>query len=127
MLHPRIPRRFTTWLALLALVVGTLAPSLVQAVAASVGKPGWVQVCSASGMFWVKAEADPAGTGESRVETSAACPWCSLHGGAAGLPPTPSLAVAMSEQGRPVLAQLHTDLRSRVWTPAQARAPPSVA
>ena len=53
----RTTRRFATWLAMLAMVMGALAPTVAQAVVASQGGAGWVQVCSASGMVWVQADA----------------------------------------------------------------------
>lgn len=109
------------------MVFGTLAPTLAQAVVASSDKSGWVQVCSTSGMFWVRADAEPAGQGESGADMSAACPWCSLSAGAVGLPASPALALAISGQGSPAPTQLQVDPHSRVWTPAKARAPPRVA
>ena len=54
-------RRFSAWLALLALLLGTLAPAVTQAVAAGSERAGWVQICSVSGMSWVQIDAGDSG------------------------------------------------------------------
>ena len=56
----RTTHRFAAWLAMLAMLLGALAPTVAQAVVAAQGGPGWVQVCSASGMVWVTPGALPA-------------------------------------------------------------------
>lgn len=130
-----VHRRFTTWLALLAMVMGALAPAAAQAVVASTDRAQWVEVCSASGMLWVKAEglaaagADLADhdTGGPLADTRMHCPWCSLHGGAAGLPPAPTALELTSPQSEPPPAFFHAALLCRVWALAHARAPPSAA
>jgi hypothetical protein len=126
----RTTRRCATWLAMLAMVLGALAPTVAQAVVASQGGAGWVQVCSASGMVWLKADAidgDSAlgDASESMTDASRHCPWCNLHG-ATGLPPaqtlTPLLApVAVVPQVPPSPPSFAT-----FWPAAPPRAPPLV-
>ena len=128
MLFVRVHRRFTTWLALLAMVLGALAPTVAQAMVASSDRAAWVEVCSASGMVWVKAD-----TGESadaghdgRMPMSDAtqhCPWCSLHGAAADLPVV-MVTDLMPRQTDLPPAFLRAVTRPGVWAPPQARAPP---
>ncbi len=121
----RVQRRFTAWLAMLALVLSVLAPTLAQAVAASSDRSDWVQVCSVSGMVWVKSDgASPVSSGSPMADMGMQCPWCQLHSPAAGLPPAlVSLAVSAA------LAQPPGDAMAAapppgVWTAAPARAPP---
>ncbi len=128
----RLHRRITTWVALLALVLGALAPTLTQAKVAGGDRADWLQICSVSGMVWVKAD-----TGEVRdqlpdgdvpaSDVSKHCPWCKLHGGAAGLPVAHS-----SLDLHPRLTDLppafyRAPLAATVWATAQSRAPPLAA
>jgi hypothetical protein len=52
----RLHRR-VAWLALCALLFGSLAPSLAQAAAAFTGK-SWVEICSATGATRIQVDAD---------------------------------------------------------------------
>jgi hypothetical protein len=129
MLLSRLYRRFTAWVALLALVLGALAPTVTQAVVMGGDRADWLQVCSVSGMVWVQAQTgevsdqQPEG-GAPMSDATQHCAWCTLHGGAAGLP---------AAQLQPELPARPTDLPSAfyfaplvatVWAPAQSRAPP---
>ncbi len=109
-----------------AMLLGSLAPAVAQAVVASHGGDGWVQVCSASGMVWVKSDAleDPA-AGKPMADASRHCPWCSLQG-AAGLPPTPSLLASLpAVQSDVPQAPIRSAEPSVPWPAALSRAPPS--
>jgi hypothetical protein len=127
MLPTRIPRRIAAWLALLALLWGALVPTLVQAAVASSDSPGWVEVCSTSGVVWVQVDADaepPAGTPAPMQGASSSCAWC-LPQGAMGLPPTPTDAVVAVEAPEAVPGvAFDSILPSAVWSTAQSRAPP---
>lgn len=125
----RLHRRLTTWLAMLALVLGALAPTVAQAMVGSGERDGWLQICSVSGMVWVKADAanpgdqQPAG-GAPQGDASQHCAWCTLHGGAAGLPSAdlPSVLPARLTELPP--AFFFAPLAAAVWLPAQSRGPP---
>lgn len=52
----RIHRRLTAWLAMLALVMSALAPTVSQAVVMSSERGDWLEVCTTTGVMWVKAE-----------------------------------------------------------------------
>lgn len=128
MLLSRAHRRFTTWLALLAMVLGALAPTVAQAVVASSDRADWIEVCSVSGIVWV--QADP---GAAQVDAdgtapmdgvSQHCPWCNLHGGSTGLPPVALLADPLPRQTDLPPAFYRAVTLSGVWAPPQARAPP---
>jgi len=131
----RVHRRLTAWLALLAMVLGVLAPTVAQAMVASSDRAQWVEVCSASGMLWVKADAsaesgvDQAShdAGGPMSDTWMHCPWCSLHGGAPGLPPGLATVELAARQGDLPPAFSRIAALSGVWAVAHARAPPSAA
>lgn len=125
----RVRRRFVAWLAMLALLVTALAPTLTQAMVSGGERDGWLQICSVSGMVWVKAdtanpdEQQPA-SGSSQGDASQHCAWCTLHGGMAGLPATdnPSALPARFTELPP--AFFFAPLAASVWQPAQSRGPP---
>ena len=122
----RFTRRFAAWLAMLAMLMGALAPAVAQAVVVSQGGNGWVQVCSASGMVWVKADGleDPAAS-KPMADASRHCPWCSLQG-AAGLPPAPGLQATRPIQPNDVpQPRIRSAAASVPWPAALSRAPPS--
>ena len=126
----RFQRRFTAWLTVLVLAFATLAPTLAQAVVVSSDRGGWVQVCSASGMFWVQTDVagldgpSPASEGSPMADMGLQCLWCQLHSPAAGLPTAlASLALAAAPEQLPgdVMA---VPPPADVWIAAPARAPP---
>lgn len=128
----RLHRRFTAWLAMLALVLGALAPTVTQAMVADGERDGWLQICSVSGMVWVKADAaqpdDPQpGSGAPQGQASQQCAWCTLHGGAAGLPAADLPPVLPAQLTELPPAFFFEPTAAAVWAPAQSRAPPLAA
>ncbi len=124
----------TTWLAMLALVMHALAPAMAQAVVTGSGNSDWVEVCSVSGLVWVKTVAPADGSlgkkqggGHPMADGAMPCPWCSLHGGAAGLPP----AFQIGHDGAAPPAwwpvQRARITATAVWVGALARAPPQLS
>ncbi|MGI9216006.1 MAG: DUF2946 domain-containing protein [Hydrogenophaga sp.] len=128
----RLHRRITAWVALLTLVLGALAPTVAQALVAGSDRADWLQVCSVSGMVWVQAD-----TGEVRdqrpdgggpmADASQHCPWCTLHGGAAGLPVAQALPELPPRLTDLPPAFYRAPLAATVWVTAQSRAPPLAA
>jgi len=132
MFWSRLHRRLTAWVALLALVFGALAPTVTQAMVAGGDRADWLQVCSVSGMVWVQADTgevrdqQPDG-GSPMGDASQHCPWCTLHGGVAGLPTAPhSIDLPPRLTDLPP-AFYRAPLAATVWAPAQSRAPPLTA
>lgn len=122
----RTTRRFAAWLAMLAMLLGALAPTVAQAVVAAKGGPDWVQVCSASGMVWVQADAlDDTPDGQKAITDAARhCPWCSLQG-ATGLPPAPWAQVhRVASRAEPLQAPIRSATPATPWPAALSRAPP---
>src|SRR5690606_9837763 len=125
--YARAHRQLTAWLAMLAMVLGALAPTVAQAVVASSDRDGWVQVCSVSGMVWVQIDADPAEGDSPMTSGSMDCPWCSVHGGAAGLPPVAASAGPLQQQAEPLPVYFRTAALRGTWASGLARAPPLAA
>lgn len=120
--------RFAAWLALLAVLWGALVPTLAQAAVSASDRQGWVEVCSASGVLWVRVDggaASPTGQPGTMADASAHCPWCPMQG-AAGLPPEPALSTTATAQCPEPAAAFTSARPAPVWSSAQSRAPPAV-
>lgn len=124
----RLRRRFAAWLAIVALLLGALAPTLAQARMGGSDRADWLEICTTTGMVWVQAD-----TGEVAQKTdgqpagsdaSPHCPWCTLHGGASGLPPVQAAAVLPAPLAEQSPAFYRTPLTGTVWATARSRAPP---
>ena len=127
MFGTRSTHRLAAWLALLAMLWGALAPTLAQAAVASSDRPGWVEVCSTSGVVWVRVDsAVDASTTESAPMAAAAsaCAWCLLQG-SADVPPThATTALVTHAPGTLPGGMFASIVPSAVWSTAQSRAPP---
>jgi len=121
----RAQKRLTGWIAALAILLASLAPSLSHALA-SAGGTSWIEICSTEGSRWV-----PAGAGGSEPAPASAahvldhCPYCSIHAPALGLPPANVPAQLPSRLAHEVpLAFLAAPRTLHAWVSAQPRAPP---
>ena len=118
---------------MLAMVLSVLAPTVAQAVVHASGQAQWVEVCSASGMVWVKASdsaeqgAQSEGPTTPMGDISGPCPWCTLHGGTAGIPGKPLALVGPIPSAEPPPAFLFSATVTGVWAVAHARAPPAAS
>lgn len=114
-------------MAILVVLLASLAPSLSHALGATQGA-SWVEICTAQGSKWV--DGDSADSGGSKSAPASAhplehCPYCSIHMPALGVPPTPVVVPRdvgpESEFPHAFLAAPRT---SHAWVSAQPRAPP---
>jgi Protein of unknown function (DUF2946) len=127
----RLHRRITAWLAMLALVMGALAPTVAQAMVSGGDRADWLEVCSVSGMVWVNA--DTGESGDRQPDSGAPmvagqhCAWCTLHGGAAGLPAL-SVGTALTARLTDLPPAFYlAPMAASVWMPALSRGPPRVS
>lgn len=120
-------RQYMAWLALFAVLFGSLAPSLAQASVALTGKQ-WVEICTATGTTHVQVDAgDESRTGAADVPEH--CPFLLSLQLLSPVPSTalpsspvpPACAVAFS----PILDLPSLALQFRVAHPAHA--PPSLS
>jgi hypothetical protein len=152
MFSRRLTRQLTAWLAAMAVLLGSLLPVLSHAVVAhtAVGQ-GWVEVCTVSGMAWVRQQGDEPGRmamygvapgasassdagdpGSPQVPSTSVtpsdCGWCATHAPALALPGLNAVAVLTTlGQADVPLAFLHAPRLLQVWATAQSRAPPLLA
>jgi Protein of unknown function (DUF2946) len=117
-------------LILLSLLFSALAPSAAQ-IAAGRDEPSsiWVQLCSASGVKFVKiqfsGETEPAQPLESSHSTAKHCPWCLFQADLAGGLPAASYRLPSIAQ-LALLPRLFFQSRTPLfsWAAVRSRAPP---
>ncbi|MGH6645416.1 DUF2946 domain-containing protein [Aquabacterium sp.] len=132
MVFTRLHRRWTAWLAIAAVLLGALVPTVSHGVRAWSHAPvSWVEVCSSTGFKLVAVtgvkKAD-AGRGlPSGEHAGEHCPFCLLHANdAAALPSkVPALALSTPATDDLPFLFLHASRGLFAWAPAQARAPPA--
>jgi Protein of unknown function (DUF2946) len=127
----RLHRRITAWLAMLALVMGALAPTVTQAMVAGDESADWLEICSVSGMAWVKVDTgevrDRQSDGGAPMGAGQHCAWCTLHGGTAGLPAV-SVVTALPARLTDLPPAFYlAPMAASVWMPALSRGPPRVS
>lgn len=119
-------RAIASWIAILAVLMASLAPAISQAVGAP-SPTGWAEICTSSGTKLVSVDGDAADTDglPGAAHLLEHCPFCSLHGATLGMPPAPApaiVAVPMPADRPP--AFLHAPRTLDAWVSAQPRAPP---
>lgn len=125
MLLTAAQRRFTTWLALWAVVLGALLPTTSQAALRLHDRADWIEVCTSTGMAWVKAETHD-DTAPSTQTAGTACPWClSPHSGPALPPQDTSVLIGATTFREHPPAYFQAARTDHVWCSGQARAPPA--
>ncbi|WP_076592697.1 DUF2946 domain-containing protein [Herminiimonas arsenitoxidans] len=117
-----------SWITLLVILFGSLAPSISHALNAK-GKQAtsWAEICSADGMRFIQTDNQPSDSsapGEHGLHMED-CPYCLNHAGALGLPPSSEYVIprAVSEFMLPSLFY-QSPQPLFIWTTAQSRAPP---
>lgn len=122
----QVSRVLTSWIAVLAILMAALAPSMSHALGAKYGA-SLIEVCTSMGAKWVQGDSGSTDqaplSGDAQV--SEHCPCCSLHANAIAIPAAPltlALAPALPELlPTAFLAAPHTLF---AWLAAQPRAPP---
>jgi hypothetical protein len=121
-------RRFTAWIASLAILMAALAPTISHAISAAGFDPSAIEICTSGGSKWAKqADGRLAKTQPVRAAHVEHCPFCFTHAGANGLPSAgfSRIASPLAVQQRPqaVPSSFHP---SFAWIVASSRAPPRI-
>lgn len=125
MLTGRDQRALVSWIAILAVLMASLAPAISHALG-SVSPVGWAEICTSKGVKPVSIDGEAAkqpgvpGTGHLLEH----CPYCALHGDSFAPPSLPVLPPPLPLPDDFPAAFLHADKTLSVWASAQARAPP---
>ena len=124
MLVPRAHARLISWIAVLAILLSALAPSLGYALQMSKGGD-WVEICSTQGNKWVQVGEEGVQHAPAMAHVLDHCPYCSLHAPSLGLPPATDWARQPSGLAHEVpLAFLAAPRTLHAWLRAQPRGPP---
>lgn len=123
-------RNLISWIACVAVLMGSALPVLSHAFQPSQGA-GWVEVCTALGQQLVHVDGEvgePSKTKQTSDHARQHCPGCSSHAVQLGLPPasSPMLFVPTLRQGLPTLF-FAAPRTLFAWSIAQPRAPPRIA
>lgn len=134
MIWPRGQQRAWTWVALLAIWMAALAPTVSHALARAEGAAappaGWIEVCTASGMQWIKLDGSAPQDGEAPASVPPAhgllkhCPFCLLTADHLGLPPHPACQRCVGGDSVAPAAGLVFFYRPLSYLAALARGPP---
>ncbi|MFN7727078.1 MAG: DUF2946 family protein [Rubrivivax sp.] len=123
----RAYRRLATCIALLAIALASLLPSLRHAVAAASGSP-WTEICTADGAKWVNADDDRSEPGSKPVSLQDPCPYGAFCTPALVLPSASRDILPPSPLRHHVpLAFLAAPRTLHAWVSAQPRAPPPLS
>ncbi|AOW14654.1 hypothetical protein LPB072_19310 [Hydrogenophaga crassostreae] len=117
---------------MLAVVMSALAPTLAHAWVAAADDGLLIEVCSASGMVWLKADGLDATASQSSdqdqdmpmADMGKHCPWSGVHAPMAGLLPAPVAGVFAPVDGYFQAAGTVVGLPGQIQRGARARAPP---
>jgi hypothetical protein len=125
-------RRLYAWIAIVAMALAALAPTVSRALARPAGgSAGWIEVCTAAGMQALALAAPDAAASDGPAERAPApglsldhCPLCLLGADRLGPPPGPSpralpLGEPVAPPGGPAIR-----VRNRAPLAAPARGPP---
>lgn len=118
-------RRFTVWIATLAVLLAALAPAVSHALAAA-RSPTALALCSTSTASGpLRSTAAEGGQGDT-LHGLAHCPYCLFQVPVSGLPPaTPAVAApALPPHGLPAAFDA-APRRLHAWVSALPRAPPA--
>jgi hypothetical protein len=123
----RAARALTSWIAVVAVLMAALAPSISHALGTNDGAT-WVEICTAAGAKWVKAggqigDKSPVPSGAHALDH---CPYCSLHADAIAIPAAPAATVPVLRPAHDLpIGFLAAPRTLHAWVSAQPRAPPS--
>lgn len=128
-----------SWIAILAILLNALMPTVSMALESSRGKSAassrdWVEVCSTQGSSWVRLATDGSlleKTDNKPLDAPASahiehCPYCLTHAASFGLPPSSAWALPVWPLITDLLLQrAPLALPSVAWLAPTARAPPA--
>lgn len=124
--------RLTAWIAIFAVLLAALAPSMARAIASPRQAMPWSDICTAAGMQQGAPDAAPAsGSGQPRHPEGLGfkhCPFCLNPAGPFALPPASLDCLPAADAGARYFPSSATAPAPRfIRIAAQPRAPPAVS
>jgi hypothetical protein len=122
----RRPGRLTAWIAIFAILLAALAPSVASAVAAPQQVMPWTDICAVAGAQAVPDATPVPGSGQHQNAGFKHCPLCLTHAGHVALPTAPLVVLPEANSEADAFPHSATLLSPRVTRAAtQPRAPPA--
>jgi len=120
------PDRVAAWIAIFAVLLAALAPSVARALSSpQQGAMPWSEICSVVGTTTAP-EAPLSGSGQHDGMAFKHCPFCLNHAGHFALPPAPSAVPPVIAASTESVPFFFTPPFSRfIRATAQPRAPPA--
>lgn len=114
-------------MAALAVLFGSVAPSLTTFFASSTGK-AWIEVCTSTGTKLVAVDTDEA-PDDNGIHTGVHCPYCRLQQDMPAIAQAPGVLVLAdgSVRGVPAPPALTLPPAVAVWPAHHSRAPPQLS
>jgi Protein of unknown function (DUF2946) len=123
----RAHHRLTGWIAALAILLASLAPSLSHALGSAEGS-SWIEICTSQGSKWVEAGDDNSAPAPTAGHVFEHCPFCSIQAPVLGLPPSPELVPLPIEGHGEFPPAFYAAPRTlHAWVSARPRAPPQLS
>ncbi|MBA4343383.1 MAG: DUF2946 domain-containing protein [Methylibium sp.] len=122
-----VTRQLSLWLAIMAVLMGALAPSVSMALGGNgANNAAWAEICTSSGFQPAALSGEPAAPDSAHLFEH--CPYCSLHTPTLGLPPA-DLGLALPAPAAELLPALFLvgPGQQHNWTVAHPRGPPVAA
>lgn len=127
---PQVQRRVRArilWIALLAVLLGSIAPSVTSFAASTFGRT-WIEVCTSTGTVMVAVDADEAPAGQGQ-HAGVHCPYCRLQQDLPAIANAPGVLVLAdgSVRGVPQSLSPTPPVAAPVWPAHHSRAPPQIS
>lgn len=120
----RARTRPTVWIAVVVILLASVAPSLTHALGIAQGGSR-IEVCTAQGSKWIDEAGDESPTAPFAAHVFEHCPYCSIHVPGLGMPPSPMRAPLLIESHGEYPVAFYAAPRTLfAWRSAQPRAPP---
>jgi hypothetical protein len=123
-----VTRQLSLWLAIVAVLMGALAPSVSMALGGNgANNAVWAEICTSSDFQPLAPSGEPS-VPDSANHLFEHCPYCSLHTPTLGLPPV-DLSLALPAPAAELLPALFLEGpgQQHNWTVAHPRGPPVAA
>lgn len=124
-MHKFVQQQVTAWLAFLAVLFGTLAPTLSHATAQAHLPLIEMQLCSSAGMKTVFVELGEQPAPDRATHLAEHCPYCSQNHHLPALLPAARLVLPIALRANAYPARFYQSATPLLpWSAASARAPP---
>lgn len=120
--------RLTAWIAMFAILLAALAPSVARALSPAQHAMPWTDICAAAGGQSAHGAAPASGSGQHQDAAFKHCPFCLPHAGHFALPAVAPQCFPAADGGAetfPPAVAIPSPRSIRVA--AQPRAPPSLS